>query len=438
MEDPFNQKKVTIDVNVPEPEGYGLAGMSQDHDEFLTTMGNQAFQRGNLVVNDGLVRMQDATRYLHLENLKYLRRVFRKTGHGDEECLPAFEFKQALQGIINEPRAVELIYMNVVRETGFVTWSDFTTFLLAVQKNLRWQEERYHFVNKMTKRASALTGESLTMIDCVAFASTHRTTGVLLTANKLGVITLWDVNLEEKLGQIVHRDKSYAYISNMVAGLSREHKAALARQGQALEAKERKTAITCMCVMPGTSHLVVGSGDCSVTVYDTISGDIIGRLIHMDDTPTSIDAFLVPVDPSEGNDQSDAKHDTSMLEGSSLMDARPSDDSNPHAHFHDIPTIVIGDNEGNVRILTLPPNFADTSDAGARNLNKALFSEAVGEKETSVRVMSRLHRSVVRDVRYFADLRLLATCSNDGDVNLIDLLKLEVRGVYVLLTLTLT
>ena len=416
----------------PEQQALSLERMSMDHDDFLENMGGQAFQNRRAFVNEDMLRVQDATHFLNLDNLKALRKVFRKTGHGDEERITAFEFKVALQDIIVSVKAVELIYMNVVRDAGYVTWNDFTTFLLAVQKNLRWGEEQSHLVKKMSKRAVAVTSASLTMIDCVTFSQTHRTTGAIVTANKHGHIEMWDMALEEKLAEIVHKDKSNAYITNMVAGLSRDHRAALARKGQKLEAPNRKTAITCMCLMAGTTHLVVGSADSSVTLYDSATGDVIGRLVNMEEPPTCVDAFLVPVDPHEGEGKDEGKQGHGQFEGSSssVLDSKPAHATNPHDNFHDIPAIVIGDSAGTVRIVTFPPVFADTSDTGAKKHNKELWKETVGAEEEGVHVMKRLHDDVVRDVRYISDLRMLVTCSNDGLVKLVDIFKHTVREEY--------
>lgn len=381
------------------------------------------------------INIQEISSVFTLDFLRKIRNHFKVLG-GIDETLTMYEFKNFISSYLNDDDEVDYIYMNIdVHNEGIIRWTDFTSFLVTLEGNQKWSHIRRQFNIKMNPRAYSLMENLNGVMTCILHSS-HTPIGCVVSGDREGNIKLWSPDLSSITCTIKHKDKNYIKSKKIMANLSRVHKAALAQAGKQLEVINRRTAITAMSIMHGTTHLVVASADCCITVYDLAQpeGILTGCITALEETPTAITAFLAESlsgladESSTGLNASLFGGESSMVHASVTIENSSSSSSNPKiVEPEGVPFIIYGDSKGNLHTLQLNALFGFTADAGAKAKCRVVMKHAVDNGKIK---HDKLHNDMINHIEYHDALHLLTSCSNDGHVVLFDPWKCEVRNTY--------
>ena len=381
------------------------------------------------------INIQEISSVFTLDFLRRIRNHFKTLG-GVDETLTMYEFKDFLSSYLNLDDEVDSIYMNIdVHNEGIVRWRDFTSFLVTLEGNQKWSHVRREFSRRMNQKAFSLMENLNGVMSCILHSS-HTPIGCVVSGDFEGNIKLWSSDLSSITCTVKHKDKNFIKSKEMMANLSRQHKTALAQAGKQLQVVNRKTAITAMSIMHGTTHLVVASADCCITVYDLAQpeGILTGCITSIEETPTAVAAFLaeslsgVADDSNTGLTASLLGGESSMVRASISIDNPSSSNNNNMIEPDGVPFIVYGDSKGNLHTLRLNTLFGSTTDAGAKSKCRIVMKHAV---ENGKIKHDKLHNDMINHIEYHEGIHLLTSCSNDGHVVLFDPWKREVRATYV-------
>jgi WD40 repeat protein len=209
-----------------------------------------------------------------------------------------------------------------------------------------------------------------------------------------GSISLWHVGDLSYIGNIVHHDKSTLMVSSMVKSMSTYEKAAMKMAVGRLGSSSPETGvmITAMTVLSSSGHLCVASADCSMSVYDLATQEVVARLNNLTDMITSMCAFL-------------------------LWDR--------HLEAF-VPHIVMGDVTGHIYFLKLNPEFGASSDGGVKKRNQILLEKAFSDNIKRI----KFHDSSVTRLSFIIDLGHMISSSMDGKIIFINLDKFSKHRTF--------
>ena len=202
---------------------------------------------------------------------------------------------------------------------------------------------------------------------------------LLVTAGSDGQVLIWNPKTFQFINRIDHRDKSQVFLDEKTKSMSKADVARMKSRGANMTSKKVvQSYITSLSILPVTGHICLSTADCCVSVYDSPSLEITGRLSSSTDIPTTIETFAV-------------------LDKIRLIDTQ---------------YLAVGNAKGKIIVITLDNSFVLASDGPMpKQNNKAIWEEAVKRK-----YKWKIHKDWVTQIMYISEINRLVSASLDGTV----------------------
>jgi WD40 repeat protein len=329
---------------------------------------------------------------LNMEVLDEIRQVFLKNqDENGQESLLADEFIEVLSRYLPRPD-IERLYQKIdVNDDGHVDWQEFTGFLTTSSSSVVGTTKMYNKIFTLKLEQPFDDSNHKELIDFICFSS--KPIPVLATAGRDGQILIWNQSDLRRIGAIVHHDKNEVFLSNLMAKLTIQQKAMVAKSSTVnpITLGKKNVLITSLTMMPLSGHVCVSSGDCCVSLYDLSAQEICGRITTLTHIPTTLEAFAIV------------------------------DKIKEVCHQY----LVIGDAKGKIFLLQFDAEFGMSVDAGSKKKNQILMAEAVQRMESAVP-----HRDWISSMVFVPDLSRLVIASMDGTVSLFNNQSMAVDRVF--------
>ena len=285
---------------------------------------------------------------------------------------------------------------------------------------------------------------------------------MLITGGRDGKILIWDPCTLERMGQIKHKDQNTVYSevlledSKGVGGggggggggskSNNKNKSSKEKQNHSVVANCRhhisknkggKTLITSLASMSESSHICVGSVDGSITWYDLTTCEPCGRYNDLHAIPNTIAVlyiekktitrglvFIPDKQSTPDKKMSSNASDTVRKKGNNELDI-----NEEAVKIESIPTIVIGDSEGFLHILTLDSDFKSSIDSAQKVKNEQYLKAGI-KNVMKFRVKNKDTKVWITSIVYIPELSLIAAGLEDGDIILVDIQKRTVKDIY--------
>ena len=201
---------------------------------------------------------------------------------------------------------------------------------------------------------------------------------LLATAGKDGQVLLWNPKTLQYINAIDYRDKSRVFLENVTKTMSQADMARMKSRGANLVTKKGKSYITALAILPITGHICLSTADCCITVYDSPSLELTGRIENSTDVPTTMQAFAVTDKIRLFNTQ----------------------------------YLAIGNSKGKITVITLDDSFVLATDGPLpKKKNQEIWEQAVKKK-----YKWKIHQDWVTQLMYISEINRLVSCSLDGTI----------------------
>ena len=115
------------------------------------------------------------------------------------------------------------------------------------------------------------------MITAICYSSKPE---CLVTAGRDGRVSFWSAHNLSHFKTFPHQDKNSVYLENLAQNSDRMQRARVAK-GAGTKGQSKTALISCMAKMEQSAHVVVGSVDEALTIYDISSYEVCGRYKHV-------------------------------------------------------------------------------------------------------------------------------------------------------------
>jgi WD40 repeat protein len=159
-----------------------------------------------------------------------------------------------------------------VNDDGFIEFSEFVNYLITAESQFHESTNNGNTSNNNSSKLVMLRSQEPTsasnhkeMVDHICFHT--KPCPMCITASRDGKIIIWNPQTLEKMAEIDHMDKHSVYREMLIAELPSVEKAQLLSHSKPTQ-DSLIALVTCMCVLPDTGHICIGSADNSLTIYE--------------------------------------------------------------------------------------------------------------------------------------------------------------------------
>ena len=182
-----------------------------------------------------------------------------------------------------------------VNEIGYITQSHFMMFIAEYESAVKRYQFEYQpkFIVSLTQKPVASYGHS-DAITCLSYSG--KPSPLLFSGGVDGLIYIWKANTLTPISIIKNLNRNAAIqedIHKRIKNTPDRNKVKVAESNHRLFSSHKATSITALHKLSLSSHLCIGSADCSLIFYDLLTMTVHGRVTDLRDPISAITSYTL-------------------------------------------------------------------------------------------------------------------------------------------------